>query len=62
MGELSRSIGQGIGSLVSRTAEVAGSVIDWIVRTANTVLPGSAVLVVVAAVIAVLVVLAARRP
>jgi phage gp37-like protein len=62
MGDLAGAIGNGIGTLVSRSADVIGNVIGGVVRTFNGVLPGSAVLVVVGIVVAVFVIWAIRRP
>ena len=61
MGDLAGAVGNGIGTLVSRSFDVVGNVIDGVVRTFNGILPGSAVLAVVGIVIAVFVIWAIRR-
>jgi hypothetical protein len=48
MGDLASALGDGFSSLISRSLEIIGNVINGIVRTFNAVLPGSAVLAVVA--------------
>jgi hypothetical protein len=48
MGDLANSLADGISSLISRSLEIIGNVIGGIVQTFNAVLPGSAVLAVVA--------------
>jgi hypothetical protein len=62
MGDLAGAIGDGIGTLVSRSLEIIGGVVNGVVQTFNGVLPGSAVLAVVGIVLAIAVVWAIRRP
>ena len=62
MGDLANAIGNGISSLISRSFAIIGGVIGGIVDTFNSILPGSALLLVVGIVIAVFVVWAIRRP
>ena len=47
MGDLANALGDGLSSLISRSLDVIGNVINGIVQTFNAVLPGSAVLAVV---------------
>jgi hypothetical protein len=47
MGDLANALGDGISSLISRSLEIIGSVVNGIVQTFNAVLPGSALIVVV---------------
>ena len=62
MGDLANSVGNGIGTLISRSLDVIGGVVNSIVQTFNGVLPGSALLAVVGIALAIAVVWAIRKP
>jgi hypothetical protein len=47
MGDLASALGNGFSSLISRSLEIIGNVVNGIVQTFNAVLPGSALLAVV---------------
>jgi hypothetical protein len=62
MGDLSNAIGNGIGTLVGRSLDIIGGIVNGVVQTFNGILPGSAVLAVVGIALAIAVVWAIRRP
>jgi hypothetical protein len=61
MGDLASALGDGFSSLISRSLEIIGNVINGIVRTFNAVLPGSAVLAVVAIFFVIALIWAVRK-